>query len=93
MRHKYLCDYESFECDPENGFDTYIEHLDFDTEIQFFDATTVPLSGKIYIGRHEGGGGVIATGCPLVSLICSFNAGALYCQYILWQVFSLSFLT
>ena len=66
VRHTYLCDDESFECDPANGFDTYLEHLGFDTEIQFSDATTVPLSGKVYIGRQDSGDSIIATGCPLV---------------------------
>ena len=27
VSHKFLCDNESFECDPSEGYDTYLEHL------------------------------------------------------------------
>ncbi|EJK67225.1 hypothetical protein THAOC_11773, partial [Thalassiosira oceanica] len=77
VSHKFLCDNESFECDPDAGFDTYLEHLDFDKEIAFADATTVPLSGTVYIGRKQGQG-IVATGCPLVGVqVCIHRLTAL----------------
>ena len=73
--HTFLCDNESFECDQDKGFDTYLSHLGklrvkavfnvsfvfqrwlfdegFDEEIRFSDSTTLPLSGKVYIGFKD----------------------------------------
>ena len=44
---------------------------DFGKEITFADATTVPLSGTVYIGSKQGEE-IVATGCPLVriSIVC-----------------------
>ena len=44
---------------------------DFGKEITFADATTVPLSGTVYIGEKQGQE-IVATGCPLVrtSIVC-----------------------
>jgi len=71
LNHTFLCDNEEFEC-PEEGFITYMSHLDFKKEIQFADATTIRMRGTVYIGEKDSGG-FVATGCVLPGVEVCLN--------------------
>jgi len=72
LKHDFLCDLGTQElCDPEEGYITYLNHLQFMAPLNVYDDTSVPVSGKVFVAdtKFEG-----SDGCAIESVeVCLYH--------------------